>query len=111
MANKITVKKIKDIKSLNDLHENRILDGQQEPWNKAVIVFTQDNFTKEYTEEERSYLVGFEYNKFFRTGVLGSGLFGACLDGTDECLRLNNSYYPYWKVESVYTCEVVEDGQ
>jgi hypothetical protein len=100
----IKVKKIKDIKDLEDLHESNVNKGLTEPWKHAVIVYSQDSFKNDYTEQERSYLVGFEYNKYFREGMLGNGLFGSCLDGTDKCLRLN---WLGWEVEKVYTCELI----
>lgn len=106
--NRIKVRKIKDIEKLTDLCESEVREGKTDEWETAVIVFKHENFTKEYSEESRSYLVHPD-NKFFKANMLGSGLYGSCLDGTDPCLRLNNSYYPYWSVEKVYTCEVIKD--
>lgn len=73
----------------------------------GVIVFTQDSFPRNYTEQERSYRVS-SMAKYFRKGVSGSALPGDCLDGRDLGVRLD--YYmkagtPRWKVETTWMCE------
>ncbi len=106
---RIKVRKIKDIENLTDLRELNVEEGLEDEWEAAVIVFKQqEEWKKDYNEESRSYVV-YPGDKFFRKGMIGSGLFGYCLDGTDDCLRLNHSYYPYWTIEKVYTCEVLKD--
>lgn len=75
----------------------------------GVIVFTQDSFAQDYTEQERAYRVS-SMAKYFRKGMLGSALLGNCLDGKDLGVRLD--YYmkagsPRWKVEKAYIKEEV----
>ena len=75
----------------------------------GVIVFTQNSFAQEYTEQERSYRVS-SMAKYFKKGVSGSALSGDCLDGKDLGVRLD--YYmkagtPRWKVEKAYIEEDV----
>lgn len=75
---------------------------------KAVIVFTPDSFDKEYSEESRSYEISSD-NKTFRNSISNS-LFGYCLDGTDQEVRLDHyiEYYgnkPGWKVDYCYLVE------
>ena len=74
----------------------------------AVIVFTPDSFDKEYSEESRSYKI-WNDNKTFRNCISNS-LFGYCLDGTDQGVRLDYymEYYgnkPGWKVDYCYLVE------
>ena len=75
---------------------------------KAVIVFTEDSFTREYSEESRSYEISSD-NKTFRNSFSNS-LFGYCLDGTDQGVRLDcyMEFYgnkPGWKVDYCYLVE------
>lgn len=74
----------------------------------AVIVFTPDSFDEEYSEESRSYKI-WNDNKTFRNSISNS-LFGYCLDGTDQGVRLDAymEYYgnkPGWKVDYCYLVE------
>lgn len=55
---------------------------------EAVIVFTKDSFRDDYTEKERSYKVQSD-NKFFLPGYCSNSLFGNCLDGNDDMVRLD----------------------
>ena len=66
----------------------------------AVIVFSQDNWQKEFTEQERSYRSysdqwGWDYSK------MGNCRLGDCLDGTDDGVRLDwynwDIEYWYWE--------------
>ena len=75
---------------------------------KAVIVFTEDSFTREYSEESRSYEIRSD-NNTFRNSISNS-LFGYCLDGTDQGVRLDAymKFYgnePGWKVDYCYLVE------
>ena len=65
----------------------------------AVIVYRQDNFSKPYSETERSYRVTNLSGKFFFEGMLGRSIWGDCLDGKDLGVRLDA--YP-WKIEYCY---------
>lgn len=57
-------------------------------WNKAVIVFSQESFSKPFTETERSYQVSSDA-KYFDGSKIGNSLFGDCLDGKDLGVRLD----------------------
>ena len=75
---------------------------------EAVIVFTEDSFDREYSEESRSYKINND-NKTFRNCISNS-LFGYCLEGTDQGVRLDHymEYYgnkPGWKVDYCYLVE------
>ena len=59
-----------------------------EDWKQAVIVFKKESFDNEYTEEERSYKVNHD-DKYFNPEMLGSSLYGFCLDGKDLGVRLD----------------------
>lgn len=82
-------------------------------WNEAVIVFTEDSFITEYPEVQRSFKVS-RNNKYFDPTINGSSLFGDCLDGTDDGVRLD--YYmkrlpsegKRWEVEY---CYIIEGGK
>lgn len=72
---------------------------------EAVIVFTEDSFDREYSEESRSYKVNSD-NKTFRD-CCSNSLYGSCLDGTDQFVRLDHYMNWYgrengWKVEYCY---------
>lgn len=79
-----------------------------ENWSKAVIVFTADSFNKPYSVESRSYLVSRD-NKFFQKSKCGNSLFGDCLDGSEDAIRLD--WYIYncdgksWKIDYCYIIE------
>ena len=73
---------------------------------EGVIVFTQDSFTKPYTEVQRSYQTN-NLQKAFIPSMISSSLFADCLDGTDNGVRLD--WYMKgegaWKVEYCYLLE------
>lgn len=77
-------------------------------WEKAVIVFTENSFKKEYSELERSYEVNKDC-KYFDSSKIGNSLFGNCLDGKDKGVRLDWYMHPSesdrWKVEYCYIIE------
>lgn len=57
-------------------------------WKTAVIVFKPESFEKEYSEQSRSYEISSDAN-YFQSGKISSSLFGNCLDGTDQGVRLD----------------------
>lgn len=85
---------------------------KEKEWKKAVIVFTEDSFDKEYSEKSRSYEVSKE-NNYFDTGKISKSLFGNCLDGSDAGVRLDIYMFAVpedgvgkaWKVEYCYIVE------
>ena len=69
----------------------------------GVIVFTEDSFSKPFTETERSYKVS-NNNKGFQHGKISNSIYGNCLDGQDLNVRLD--WYMYdekpWKIDYCY---------
>lgn len=76
----------------------------------GYLVFTEDSFSKPYSEESRTYEIS-SNNKFFIPGMGGRSLFGSSLDGTDRNVRLDqfmaNIYggKDGWKLERCYMRE------
>lgn len=72
----------------------------------AYITFTEDSFTKTYSVESRTYAVSSD-NKAFQSGMGGYSIFGSCLDGTDQNVRLEqymkeeNGGSNGWKIEKI----------
>lgn len=67
--------------TLQELRDN-------ETWEEAVIVFKLESFNRPFTEEERSYKFT-RNNKYFNPNANGNSLFGNCLDGRDNDVRLD----------------------
>lgn len=81
---------------------------------EGVIVFTEDSFNKPYSEESRSYKVDNENSKYLMSNMLGSSIFGNCLDGTDQGVRLDQ-YIDLlrddgkgWKIDYCYLLDDVK---
>ncbi|PGF05032.1 hypothetical protein [Bacillus toyonensis] len=72
MAEKLTLKDLQNSKT----------------WEKAVVVFKPESFSREFTEEQRSYEIQRD-SKYFNPMMGGNSLFGNCLDGTDNGVRLD----------------------
>lgn len=72
----------------------------------GVIVFKEESFTKPYTEHQRSYKTSND-NKGFLPNNISNSIFGDCLDGTDNGVRLD--WYMYgedaWKIDYCYMLE------
>ena len=65
------------------------LENKIGEWSKAIIVFKQTNFfIKEFSEIERSYKISSDA-KYFDSSKIGTSLFGDCLDGQDDGIRLD----------------------
>ena len=77
-------------------------------WKKAVIVFTESSFQKPFTEVQRSYQISSDA-KYFNYNMNGSSLFGNCLDGSDDGVRLDR-YFHEWKIDFCYITEYKEEG-
>lgn len=74
---------------------------------EGVVVFTEDSFTKPYTEIQRSYEFTSD-NKAFLPNQNSNSIFANCLDGTDDGVRID--WYMHdkempWKVEYCYLME------
>ena len=74
---------------------------------EAVVVFTEDSFSKHYTEKDRSYQFSSD-NKAFLPNQLGYSIFADCLDGHDLGVRIDwymrDTEKP-WKVDYCYFVE------
>jgi hypothetical protein len=77
-------------------------------WKKAVIVFKESSFKKPFTEVQRSYEISSDA-KYFNYNMNGSSLFGNCLDGSDDGVRLDR-YFHEWKIDFCYITEYKEEG-
>ena len=76
-------------------------------WKKAVIGFTESSFNLSYTEEERSYEIQSDA-KYFNDGLIGNSLFGNCIDGKDNGVRLDLYIHDLecpWEIEYCYIVE------
>ena len=74
---------------------------------EAYVVFTEDSFDRPYSEKSRTYVFSSD-NKAFQSGMGGYSIYGACLDGTDQGIRLE-AYMAAekggkagWKIERCY---------
>lgn len=77
---------------------------QRKNWEKAVIVFKEESFNKEYSEEERSYEINSSAN-YFISGKISNSLYGSCLNGKDSGVRLDNYIYDEsnpWLIDYCY---------
>lgn len=79
------------------IQHNAVFDDNK-PMLSGIVVYSQDNFTTPYTEEQRSYRV-WNNNRMFQSGKIANSLFGDCIDGTDQGVRLD-AYN--WKVDYCY---------
>lgn len=71
----------------------------------ALITYKQESFNKEYSEQSRTYIVG-SWNKCFKSGMLGHSMFGSCIDGKDNYVRLD---WYNWKIEKIMLLETQEE--
>jgi len=81
----------------------------------AHIIFTEDSFDKKYSLLSRTYTFTSD-NKAFWPNMGGYSIFGYCLDGTDQGVRLD--WYMAeegnpggWKVEDCYILEQLQDAE
>ena len=65
----------------------------------AIVVYSQSNWNKPFTEKERSYRITSNGGKALFNNMLGNSIFGDCLDGEDLGVRLD-AYD--WKVDYCY---------
>lgn len=91
---------IERFQNFNEEHSLKYgFERADDPKISAVIVYAQSNFTREYTETERSYRVTNQDGKAFFNGMMGNSIYGDCLDGSDLGVRLD-AYD--WKIERCY---------
>lgn len=74
------------------------------------VVFTEDSFTKPYSEAARTYEFSSD-NKAFIPGMGGYSIFGSAIDGSDNGVRLEQYMMTEhggkdgWKIEKCYLME------
>lgn len=79
-------------------------------WKEAVIVFAQESFEVKFSELERSYTVE-ATEKYFNADMNGNSLYGSCLDGKDDDVRLDNYMsMGSWIVDYCYITEYKEQN-
>jgi len=81
----------------------------------AHIVFTEDSFDKKYPLLSRTYSLSSD-NKAFWPNMGGYSIFGYCLDGTDQGLRLDwyiaeEGRGGTWKIQDCYILEQMRDAK
>lgn len=77
-------------------------DGRTE---EGYIVFTEDSFKKKYPEESRTYVTrNSSASRMFQEGKISNSMYGDCLDGTDNGVRLD-WYIGEWHIEKCYVIE------
>lgn len=64
------------------------LRNSVDKWSNAVVVFKPESFSREFSELARSYQISSDA-KYFNPNMGGNSLFGNCLDGTDNGVRLD----------------------
>ncbi len=69
----------------------------------AHVEFSEDSWDKPYTKENRTYVVS-SNNKAFQLNKNGYSIFGWCLDGKDNGVRLDWYMQNGWKV---INCEII----
>lgn len=78
----------------------------------GVFVFTEDSFNLRYPKVSRAYAFG-SSSKFFDGTKLGSSLFGSCLDGADNGVRLDlymkDEAKPWKPSEEAYVVDTQEE--
>jgi Uri superfamily endonuclease len=69
----------------------------------GYIVFSEDSFKDHFSEQSRTYVVSSD-NKAFKPGMGGYSIFGSCLDGTDQNIRLEGYIRgeKAWHIERCY---------
>lgn len=92
---KITFAKLEEIM---EEYNRRFPENQDKAKLSGVIVYKASNWPKSYSERSRSYEVT-NNNRAFQEGKIASSLFGNCLDGTDQGVRLD--WYK-WEVDYCY---------
>jgi hypothetical protein len=68
---------------------------ERNDWESVLIIYSQDNFDKEYTEEQRTYRVKKCNVEPYTFGI--PKVIGDCIDGTDNYVRLDAQD---WEMES-----------
>ena len=69
----------------------------------GYIVFSEDSFDKTYSEQSRTYVISSD-NKAFKPSAGGFSIYGSCLDGSDQNIRLEEYLRgeKAWHIERCY---------
>jgi len=69
----------------------------------GYIVFSEDSFDKPYSEQSRTYVISSD-NKAFNPNMGGYSIYASCLDGSDQCIRIEGYMRgeKAWKIERCY---------
>lgn len=76
----------------------------------GYVVFSQDNFDAQYSEDSRSYAIS-SNNKAFQSKMGGYSIYGSALDGSDDNVRLDRFMYDEhggpngWTIEKCYVSQ------
>lgn len=76
-------------------------DKIYKPVFTGVVVFSEDSFTENYTEIERSYHVD-NSQKAFLPNAISNSIWSDCLDGKDLGVRIDLYMNDGWKVDYCY---------
>ena len=98
---KLTWNEVCKLMKQHNKQNNITSKGEDKSPLRAVVVFPENTFSKSFTETERSYRFSSD-NKGFLPNMNSSSIFGSCLDGTDNNIRLDNYIYYSWKVDYCY---------
>jgi hypothetical protein len=88
------------VKKIHEHNEKNNITSQFGDKNplEFVIVYKASNWKREYSERARSYMVQSD-NKMWVDGMCGNSIFGDCLDGSENGVRLD---WYNWVVEYCY---------
>lgn len=69
----------------------------------GYIVFSEASFDKPYSEQSRTYVISSD-NKAFKPNMGGYSIYGSCLDGSDQNIRLEGYMRGKnaWHIERCY---------
>jgi hypothetical protein len=79
---------LKDEKTRNRVNLTSLDQLKEMDWTSALITYKQTGIFAPYNYESRTYRI-YKSCKYFMPAMCGSSLFGTCLDGTDEDVRLD----------------------
>ena len=102
---KLTWEEFVNIMYQHNMENNITTKGQDNHPIIGIVVYKQENFKRQYSEKERSYLVSSD-NKKFIPGQIGQSIFADCLDAKDTGVRLD---WYNWKVDYCYILEDKND--
>lgn len=91
---------IKRLRGYNSKKEHKEMYG--------IVVFSQDNFDKQYSKESRTYVFS-NNNEAFLKNSDSETIYGSNLDGTDVNVRIDKCVKE-WIIEEAYMAESIKNG-